>query len=561
MIDKLPIMDTINRVTNEAIRMSLFNKIKTGNVFFDTIITTLSLTLMSYIVKVLYEMSFDNDFKIREINIKETIKYWFYKKNMITMSGKKCSSINYHCAPIVSSAFGDRFKAVWNEIIKNIDTNPSISEIKDFLTLTQQSHYYGSSGDNDNSNNNSNGNNNNSNSNNSNNGNNSNNVFIVSQKTPFVFNTELKIYALTKIFSEEATNDKDKGTTSKIDNIEIILYSYESSLATMKNYIDEITARYLETIERNRNNKRFIYTLIKTKYEEIRFECWKESCFETTRSFENMFFERKKDVLEKLEFFLQNKDWYYSKGIPYTIGFGLHGPPGTGKTSFIKSLAKYTNRHIIVLSLKLIKTQRQLQSFFYEDRYNENNKRCSVGFENKIIVIEDIDAQGDIVLDRSKKRANVPSIDFTKITEKTNVGDVIKTIMENEKEEDKKLISSVLKPQDDEPITLDDILNLWDGIEETSGRILVISSNHYNELDPALTRPGRIDVSVEMNNASREIIAEMYRHLYEKRINSKSLIKVKQYFYSPAEIINLYLMHKDDENAFMNRLIINKKIQ
>jgi chaperone BCS1 len=395
---------------------------------------------------------------------------------------------------------------------------------------------------------------------NKNNKNNNNDVFIVSQKTPFVFNAELKIYALTKIFSEEATNDKEKGTTSKIDNIEIVLYSYESSLATMKNYIDNMTTRYLETIEKNRNNKRFIYTIVKTKYEETRFECWKESYFETTRAFENMFFEGKNEVLEKLDFFLQNREWYYSKGIPYTIGFGLHGPPGTGKTSFIKSLAKYTNRHIIVLSLKLIKTQRQLQSFFYEDRYNENNKRGSIGFDNKIIVIEDIDAQGDIVLDRSKKKSGVPAIDFTKITEKTNVGDVIKTIMENEKEEDKKLLSTVMKPQDDEPITLDDILNLWDGIEETSGRILVISSNHYNELDPALTRPGRIDVSVEMNNASREIIAEIYKHLYEKRINTKSLSKVKQHFYSPAEIINLYLMHKNDENAFMSRLTMNKKL-
>ena len=546
MIDKLPIMETINRLTNDSIRMSLFNKIKTGNVIFDTIITTLLLTFMSCIAKLLYEASFGCDFKFREINIKETLKYWFYKKNMITMSGKKCSSINYHCAPIVSSAFGDRFKAVWSEIIKNIDTNTSISEIKDFLTLTSNN-YYGYSGENNDNNNN-------------NNNNNNNDVFIVSQKIPFIFNAELKIYALTKIFSEESTNDKEKGTTSKIDNIEIVLYSYESSLATMKNYIDNMTTMYLETIEKNRNNKRFIYTIVKTKYEETRFECWKESCFETTRAFENMFFEGKNAVLEKLNFFLQNREWYYSKGIPYTIGFGLHGPPGTGKTSFIKSLAKYTNRHIIVLSLKLIKTQRQLQSFFYEDRYNENNKRGSIGFDNKIIVIEDIDAQGDIVLDRSKKKANIPSIDFTKITEKTNVGDVIKTIMENEKEEDKKLLCTVMKPQDDEPITLDDILNLWDGIEETSGRILVISSNHYNELDPALTRPGRIDVSVEMNNASREIIAEMYYHLYEKRINTKLLSKVKQYFYSPAEIINLYLMHKNDENAFMNRLTMNKSL-
>jgi len=539
MINDLPLLESMSRIANDTIRMSLFNKFKTGNVFFDTIITTFVLTAMSYLVKVFYEMSFDNDFRIKEINISEIFKYWFYKKNMITMSGKKCSSINYHCAPIVSSAFGDPFKATWNKIINGIDKNPSINEIKDFLTLTQNSSYYGDEENEKGKNN---------------------DAFIVSQKTPFIFNAELKIFALTKIFSEESTNDKEKGITSKIDNIEIILFSYESSLSTMKSYVDDLTQSYLKNIEKSRNNKQFIYTLIKTKFEDSRYECWKESCFDTTRSFNNMFFEKKTEVLEKLDFFLQNKEWYYGKGIPYTIGFGLHGPPGTGKTSFIKSLAKYTNRHVIVLSLKLIKTSRQLQSFFYEDRYNDNNKKRSIGFDKKIIVIEDIDAQGDIVLDRTKKNSKNPSIDFTKITEKTNVGDVIKTIMENEKEEDKKLLSTVMKPIDDEPITLDDILNLWDGIEETSGRMLVISSNHYKELDPALTRPGRIDVSVEMNNASRKIIEEMYNHLYERPINFKLLNKVKQYFYSPAEIINFYLMYKNDEEAFIERLLMNKKI-
>ena len=538
MDNNLPLLESMNRIANDTIRLSLFNKLKTGNVFFDTIITTAVLTTMSYLVKVFYEMQFNGDFRIKDINIMETLKYWFYKKKMITMSGKKCSSINYHCAPIVSSAFGDPFKATWNKIINNIDSNESINEIKDFLTLTQNSSYYGDDKENEKNN----------------------DAFIVSQKTPFIFNAELKIFALTKIFSEESTNDKEKGITSKIDNIEIILFSYESSLSTMKSYLDDLTQSYLKNIEKSRNNKQFIYTLIKTKFEDSKYECWKESCFDTTRSFNNMFFEKKPEVLEKVDFFLQNKDWYYSKGIPYTIGFGLHGPPGTGKTSFIKSLAKYTNRHVIVLSLKLIKTSRQLQSFFYEDRYNDNNKKRSIGFEKKIIVIEDIDAQGDIVLDRARKKSKNPSIDFTKITEKTNVGDVIKTIMENEKEEDKKLLSTVMKPTDDEPITLDDILNLWDGIEETSGRMLVISSNHYKELDPALTRPGRIDVSVEMNNASRKIIAEMYNHLYETQINPKVLNKVKQHFYSPAEIINLYLMHKNDENAFIERLLMNKKI-
>jgi chaperone BCS1 len=205
------------------------------------------------------------------------------------------------------------------------------------------------------------------------------------------------------------------------------------------------------------------------------------------------------------------------------------------------------------LSLKLIKTRRQLQEFFYEDRYNQNNKKASIGFDNKIIVIEDIDAQGDVVLDRSKKRS---TINYGAITEKTSVGDVIKSIVESEAT----AVSSVAKSAEDEPITLDDILNLWDGIEETSGRIMVISSNHYNELDPALTRPGRIDVSIEMSNVCHKIIAEMYYHLYEKEINKEELDKVEPGLYSPAEIINLYLMNKDDETGFLNRLLMNKKL-
>ena len=257
---------------------------------------------------------------------------------------------------------------------------------------------------------------------------------------------------------------------------------------------------------------------------------------------------------------MNESSWYYKKGIPYTLGFGLHGPPGTGKTSFIKSIAQYTNRHIIILSLKLIKTRRQLQDFFYEDRYNSNNKRRSVGFDKKIIVIEDIDAQGDIVLDRSKRKQE-QSINFSNITEKSNVGEVIKTILDAEKNnEANNAVSTVMKPMDDEPITLDDILNLWDGIEETSGRILIISSNHYADLDPAITRPGRIDITIEMKNASKAIISEMYLHLYETPIETNRLENIKEYFYSPAEIINVYLMFKNDPNAFINRLSQNMKV-
>jgi ATP-dependent 26S proteasome regulatory subunit len=112
----------------------------------------------------------------------------------------------------------------------------------------------------------------------------------------------------------------------------------------------------------------------------------------------------------------------------------------------------------------------------------------------------------------------------------------------------------------EQPITLDDILNLWDGIRETPGRILVISSNHYDKLDPALIRPGRIDITHELSNASHNTISEIYFHLFGKKMDTKKLAKIKEYFYSPAELINIYIGTNKIETAFIERLVKNKKI-
>jgi SpoVK/Ycf46/Vps4 family AAA+-type ATPase len=109
-------------------------------------------------------------------------------------------------------------------------------------------------------------------------------------------------------------------------------------------------------------------------------------------------------------------------------------------------------------------------------------------------------------------------------------------------------------------LTLDDILNLWDGIRETPGRIMIITSNHYQDLDPALIRPGRIDVTLELSYASREIIKEMYTHLFEEKVDSEKLQLVNEDFYSPAEIINIYMNEERDKERFITRLCKNERV-
>jgi chaperone BCS1 len=321
-----------------------------------------------------------------------------------------------------------------------------------------------------------------------------------------------------------------------------------------------------------REDKKFIYTLTNIKYEDSPCERWSEVVFASTRSFSNLFFDRKQITMEKVNHFLKNKDWYYNKGIPYSLGIGIHGPPGTGKTSFVKALANYTERNIICISLKLIKTKKQLDNIFFEDRYNGDNKKNSITFDKKIIVFEDIDCIGDIVLDREKKKNKQKSeaslgigrklnLDEMTMTSKVNMGDLLETIAEMDDLSKKVITTTGVKAlSDDEPITLDDILNLWDGIRETPGRIMIISSNHYNDLDSALKRPGRIDITLELSPASRQVISEIYKHLFEANIDSSILETINDKFYSPAEIINMYMNEEQNAERFIKRLQLNEHV-
>ena len=267
--------ETLHKRFNETIRMSIFNFIKTNNPLIDTLTSTIILTFIGYIINLFYE----GEWVIQDFDI-EKIKNYIYKKNTIILEGKKSStSTVYAGTNNISSSYSNRFKAFWHHIIHNIENNKTIFQLKEtysnYDTFLNRNESHKKVLD----------------------------FFMVSQKRHFKINDSIFVSCNTS----NDDNQSEKVVT-KTEKITIEIYSYSLTLYDLKKHIDDITNEYLNTIKTNRENKRFIYILNKVKCEEEDniYSCWHETQFLSTRTFRNIFFDGKKELLKKIEFFLNN---------------------------------------------------------------------------------------------------------------------------------------------------------------------------------------------------------------------------------------------------------------
>jgi radical SAM protein with 4Fe4S-binding SPASM domain len=68
---------------------------------------------------------------------------------------------------------------------------------------------------------------------------------------------------------------------------------------------------------------------------------------------------------------------------------------------------------------------------------------------------------------------------------------------------------------------LDALLYSYDGITAKDGRVLIMTTNHKENIDPALLRPGRIDLDVEIGHITDESFRKFIRVFYEKECTKK----------------------------------------
>ncbi|KAL4614585.1 hypothetical protein ACB092_07G064200 [Castanea dentata] len=185
--------------------------------------------------------------------------------------------------------------------------------------------------------------------------------------------------------------------------------------------------------------------------DDERYSGWGSINLEHPATFEKLAMdpEVKKMIKDDLDRFVRRKELYKKVGKAWKRGYLLYGPPGTGKSSLIAAMANYLKFNIYDLNLSDIYSDSELRRILLST--------CN----RSILVIEDIDCSAEL---------------------------------EDRGEEDNSRNSS-------SKFTLSGLLNIIDGLWSSCGdeRIIVFTTNHKDRLDPALLRPGRMDMHLHMS--------------------------------------------------------------
>ncbi len=223
-----------------------------------------------------------------------------------------------------------------------------------------------------------------------------------------------------------------------------------------------------------------------------------------TKNFDSLFFKNKKTFIKMITDFRDKDGIYKFPNIPHKLGILLHGVPGTGKTSIIKSLSNFLDRHIVTTSLTNFKTNKMFSDFIM----NSQKGNASLFFKDVIYLFEDFDAVQTKFL---KSRKN----------------------NEQEQENDSQV---------EDEINLSGVLNVLDGVIDTPGMVIIYTTNKIGDIDEAFFRPGRIDINMELGYLNSGDAVDMIKY-YNNDICLEQEEKLLEYFkkneITPARLENM----------------------
>ena len=230
-------------------------------------------------------------------------------------------------------------------------------------------------------------------------------------------------------------------------------YMYIFGKKSYKHY-NYIYNNIIDAVNHGINNSTIVYTIYanpdRDDWQGIRKSI-------PSRPFNTLYFND--DIEEKIknhiDNWLKNKDTYRSRGITFKTGILLYGSPGTGKSSIAAAVADYMNCNIILIDSASFKN------------LNINEVTASINADDRmyVVLLDDIDV---ILTNREDEKATI-----------------------------------------DDKATISKLLGFLDSSNSPDNVIFIATTNHIKLFDKAITRSGRFDKVIEIDNISRSTALRM----------------------------------------------------
>lgn len=393
-------------------------------------------------------------------------------------------------------------------------------------------------------------------------------IYMPLTKNKFKIYDNIYCYIINKeIIENNESNDKNKKNNIIKNNyfiINLTIHKTEKNgMDKLKNFVKKCLEEYNLFLSSKKDDKNNLFLYEYTNSEKIDSNIelkFNKYPLEHNKDLSiNIFFEGKDKLISYIKPFIYDplekinlgEEKYKRSGFTFKAGLLFYGYPGCGKTSTIKAILKYTNRHGIMINLSKVKTCEELMLIF--------RRRCINGniLEGKQIcfILEDCDAfENNIIQSREENKIDIKNCNPNSNSQELKE---ISKFMESTAINLKDIINS------EDKVNLSCFLNILDGIIELHGVMIIMTTNHPEKIDKALIRPGRFDFKYEFKRCSKNIIKEMLQFKYE--ISDKIMnqyfdkLNIKDEILSPAEIQSICFRNDNIENCINEILFESQK--
>lgn len=231
----------------------------------------------------------------------------------------------------------------------------------------------------------------------------------------------------------------------------------------------------------------------------------------------------KKKVDKAIDNFLKKREAKRKANLPHKLVFMFHGEPGTGKSA----LGEY-----IAFRLKT--------SLFVINGISASGRR-TVGLADAVATARENIAEGEIPV--------LLMDDFDTYM------NGLKRRLPRKKSEDEELNEANSRGDDQQTSELGCMLATLQSPVEITDCVVIFTTNHLEKIDPAMYRPGRVNLLIEIGRMSPTSIMRYYEQVYNRSWPADIAIGTSL---RACDVSTYYSINEDDHTSFIDAVCEHK---